>query len=371
MKAPGVFVPPPRGKARSEPDRIQAIQLRNIDWSWLDAEPIAVATSGVANLIAEQTAKLNADTARRRQAHLDFLQSDPSVQEIRLYILNAPYGMCGVWEEEERDEETGEIYPAGWVNPLDDNESHDQHINRTSAFHVSERVRIQDLFAEEFGQGSQPFCQHALMWYEPCARCEAEQMLILKGQDPDLLDFEDAKNVRRGNTRSANTVLAAADLSLWAGTDKKQVSAGDTTSGGKLNAIDAAGQRDRSNGGKKKIGRGLGHRSETGVAGHGSDSDAANGDDHAGGSQISLPPDPDYGGKKTGKSLGFKSGEVGGNVAAEALPPEQVNQNPEFQVDKRVLPPENRGPKTEIDSETYDPNADDDLKPPIKEDASE
>jgi hypothetical protein len=291
-----VFVPPPTEKPRSLGKRVEALQSRNIGRNWTDIEaPVAGDSKTVTDYLADRTAKQQAARQEKVDYHSRFIEKNPTAQQVRDFITAFTYRGIECWVEQETDLKSGKVIEGHWRwgDPEDSfyprsnaSEPLQFAVDTWRAYsNKARRTMSEDIFREQYGE-SGLFCEHGKTWLETCAACG----LIENGVDPIDLDFKDARTVKRGNTASANRVLAKAGVSLWAGKSEKESYAGGS---GKLADIDAAGQATKLIGGKRVKPKGIG-----------ADSDAAHYEDKAGGSQDNSV-EGDHAGKRSLEQLGL------------------------------------------------------------------
>jgi hypothetical protein len=118
--------------------------------------------------------------------------------------------MAGVWDPEDYEEDDGTISHGSWIFDIYSGGG------STGWDTAREEVKRQilEVFEKQLGDAC---CEHGKGWKEDCQSCEIVEQLERLGRNPDLLNFPDARNVRFGNTRSANTILSLLGLSKWAG----------------------------------------------------------------------------------------------------------------------------------------------------------
>ena len=344
-KQTGIYVPPPQERIRPLDERIARVRGRVPTYDFLDAQPILDPRAIERQRAAEKDA---ADWERRRQEDIAFLSGDVDDYSIRFYIQEQPHRCCGTWHEAYVDEE-GNTYPSGWSNApwYEGPEVYEPIIQRI-------RQHIIDTFREYLKDA---VCPHGEPWevWEPrhkwdphpgagCERCRVEHELRGRGYKQDLAAFfaQDAKNVKTGNTRSANTVLAMLGHSLWAGVNREECSGGNDPN--KLTLIEGASQP----GMKSK------------PTGNGPDSYDRRGDDLSAGSQISSR-EPNYLGERQPsddeRKLPMLPAFDSTAVAEEIEPGVEVIETEEIETEEQITDPEN-----------YEPREDPDLQPDIEKD---
>jgi hypothetical protein len=245
-----------------------------------------------------------ADWDRRKDQHLDFLDSDPSIYEIRAYIRNAPFNCIGTWKESWTDDD-GETSPAGWS------------WSTISFVHVAVedvRAHLIDVFREVLKDS---VCIHGLSWaawkspsdneaWGGCAACYVEHELIRRSKNPNLASFPDARKVSGNNTYSANLVLEILGLSTKTGLLR-----GSTYyDPDKIALIQGARQRDALIGGKRVTARSQVIDMSTGQRNSGArgpDAFDGEGEDRSGGSMDldDAKAEPNYQGYRSPKQLGM------------------------------------------------------------------
>ena len=276
-KSFGVYVPPPREKARPIGERIEALKARPVIPAFVGADPLAQQPSDLAKMLGTS----DEDWARRESQHLDFLEHVTSFFELRQYLLLRPHEICGWWVEQTEDME------AHWYRNLWD----------PGRAQMIERCR-EHLLATFRKVLKDAVCEHGERWddYQPkfawergvnagCGACKARYVIETKGGDPEILKLRTQKH--------ANTLLAWLGLRVIRG--ESGVMSADSK---KLESMDSASQRDKRLGGKRvtprtpRVNLDTGERSRGAVRGPDSDEkrfeDTPNGAD----SRDNLIPEP-------------------------------------------------------------------------------
>jgi hypothetical protein len=216
-------------------------QRAGINKGFLDAEPVVPTEPTLSQLINIQQAEAAMDEAWRENTHRNFLRMSPSVPEIRVYIVEAPWHLFDGWWKGL----TGIQQTSGL------NDDRDPKIKFLNA----EEKRIRDLFRELLGD--EEFCEHGKTWLEECPICEAAQQLIEKGLDPRLLNKLAVGVKPRQGSYNANKVLAA--LGLGVNRAKHYGAQGDSA---KMAQISAAKQLEEKTGGRRVKPKGIGRDSD-------------------------------------------------------------------------------------------------------------
>jgi hypothetical protein len=246
-KNPGVYVPPPTRREETVAERTARLKARTTPKGFLDAQPVAPRTD-LAEILAHKTE----DWKRREQHHLnklgEMLGGMGHIYQVRSYIQEEAFYVAGDWVE--GYEEDGITHPGYWTFcPISHAIEWPQMVDEA-------RKHIIEVFRTVLGD---TVCPHGEPWedWKPrpnsksgsagCERCRLDYELRMKGRDPNLANFPDAKLVAGNNTLSANMVLATLGLSLRAGQPPHTM----TASPEKLNLIEAAITRTALIGGKK------------------------------------------------------------------------------------------------------------------------
>ncbi|MGC1945393.1 MAG: hypothetical protein WA664_16685 [Candidatus Acidiferrales bacterium] len=272
--------------------------------SFLDGQPVPPSVT-----LDDILHRRGADWDRRRQQHLDFLDSDPSIYEIRAYIRNAPFNCIGTWVESFTDDD-GEISPAGWS------------WSTVSWVHVATedaRAHLIDVFREKLNDS---VCIHGCSWaawkspsdndaWGGCAACYVEHELIRRGKNPNLANFSDAKKVNGNNTYSANLVLGILGHSTKTGLLRNSTYYDPE----KIALISGAQQREALMGGRRVTPRSQRIDMSTGRRNNGArgpDIFDATGEDRSGGSVDidDAKPEPYYEGYRNPKQLGMTDAQL-------------------------------------------------------------
>jgi hypothetical protein len=100
-------------------------------------------------------------------------------------------------------------------------------------------------------------CPHNVSWREPCEFCDAG-ITYEAVNDWTVREWRDRFGHICGQSKDANAALSKMGMSRWAETNRNEKPTGSTASGGRLDAIDQASQRDKKIGGKRKKPEGIG-----------------------------------------------------------------------------------------------------------------